>query len=99
MGITLDSDSDAAIKFGQDHNSHGILIMALVVSVNDDTRCTPCKHIFCTTILLPFFIEVIQMCVTKLQTPQPIFTCQILVNNQPDALFHVFIYSFHLNKI
>jgi len=73
MGITSEGDPDEAIKFGQDHNSHGILIMPLVFSIND-TRCTPYKQIFCTTILLLFFNEVIQMCVTKLQTPQPIFT-------------------------
>jgi hypothetical protein len=73
MGITMEGDSDEAIKCGQDHNSDGILIMPLVVSVNDDTRCTPCKQTFCTINLLLLFIEVIQMCVTKLQTPQPKF--------------------------
>jgi hypothetical protein len=74
MGITLEGDSDEAIKFGQDHSSHGIPIMStilLVVSVKDDKRCTPR---FCITILLLFFIEVLQMWVTNLQTPQQIFT-------------------------
>ena len=64
------------MKSGQD-NSYWILIMSLislVVSVNDNTRCTPCKQRFFITILLFFFIEVIQMWVTNLQTPQPIFT-------------------------
>jgi len=63
MGITLEGDSDEAIKFGQDHNSHGIPIMPLVVSANDDTRCNPCKQIFCTTILLLFFTGDTNVCV------------------------------------
>jgi len=45
MGITLEGDSDEAIKFGQHHNSHGIPVMPLVVSVNDDKNAPHVKKI------------------------------------------------------
>ena len=43
-------------------------------------------HVFCTDKITKCFI----FC-------WPCISLQIIVNNQPDALFHVFIYSFHLS--
>jgi hypothetical protein len=69
-------------------------ISNLRLNVKTWTNRTPCvKRLLCLVIVVQDLNLKLWTCIVL----WPFISSQILVNNQPDALFHVFTYSFHLS--